>query len=158
MWLWRVKMPTQNLFRLLLLMMLMLRNVLTIVWCRFGSWHLVIKKFLSRLWAPVLVKIMKLKLRRVFEAEVKSVFCCWSLLEVMKIILGRHSEAMFGQDLDIWLSFLSCCLVENMVEKMKSDKDLFENLWYDLKKLLWWPELNPRVRCAFGNVFKTLIT
>ena len=36
---------------------------------------------------------------------------------------------------------------------MKSDKDLFENLWYDLKKLLWWPELNARVRCAFGNVY-----
>ena len=26
-------------------------------------------------------------------------------------------------------------------------------LWYDLKKLLWQDELNPRVRCAFGNVF-----
>ena len=37
--------------------------------------------------------------------------------------------------------------------KMKSDKGLFENLRYDLKKLLWQPELNPRVRCAFGNVF-----
>ena len=35
---------------------------------------------------------------------------------------------------------------------MKSDQDLFENLWYDLRKLLWQPELNPRVRCAFGNV------
>ena len=27
-------------------------------------------------------------------------------------------------------------------------------LWYDLKKLLWQDELNPRVRCAFGNVFE----
>ena len=27
------------------------------------------------------------------------------------------------------------------------------NLWYDLRKLLWQDELNPRVRCAFGNVF-----
>ena len=26
------------------------------------------------------------------------------------------------------------------------------NLSYDLKKLLWQDELNPRVRCAFGNV------
>ena len=31
---------------------------------------------------------------------------------------------------------------------MKYDQDL----WYDLKKLLWQDELNPRVRCAFGNV------
>ena len=33
------------------------------------------------------------------------------------------------------LRFWSCCLVQNM--KMNSDKDLFENLWYDQKKLLW---------------------
>ena len=31
-----VKMTTQNLLRLLLLLMLMIRNVLTTVWCRFG--------------------------------------------------------------------------------------------------------------------------
>jgi len=33
---------------------------------------------------------------------------------------------------------------------MKCDQDLC----YDLKKLRWQDELNPRVRCAFGNVFK----
>ena len=38
-----VKMTTQNLLRLLLLLMLMMRNVLTTVWCRFGRWSLVIK-------------------------------------------------------------------------------------------------------------------
>ena len=53
MWPWHVKMATQNLLKLLLLwkgcwgcyccLMLMLRNVLTIVWCRFGSWSLDIK-------------------------------------------------------------------------------------------------------------------
>ena len=36
---------------------------------------------------------------------------------------------------------------------MKCDQDLCLNLRYDLKKLLWQDELNPRVRCAFGNVF-----
>ena len=36
---------------------------------------------------------------------------------------------------------------------MKCDQDLCLNLWYDFKKLLWQDELNPRVRCAFGNVF-----
>ena len=35
---------------------------------------------------------------------------------------------------------------------MKFDQDLCLNLWYDFKKLLWQDELNPRVRCAFGNV------
>ena len=38
---------------------------------------------------------------------------------------------------------------------MKFDQDLCLNLRYDLKKLLWQAELNPRVRCAFGNVFST---
>ena len=33
------------------------------------------------------------------------------------------------------------------------DQDLCLNLWYELKKLHWQDELNPRVRCAFGNVF-----
>ena len=35
---------------------------------------------------------------------------------------------------------------------MKCDQDLCLNFWYDLKKLLWQDELNPWVRCAFGNV------
>ena len=32
------------------------------------------------------------------------------------------------------------------------DQDLCLNLWNYFKKLLWKDELNPRVRCAFGNV------
>ena len=36
---------------------------------------------------------------------------------------------------------------------MKCDQDLCLNFWYDFKKLLCQDELNPRVRCAFGNVF-----
>ena len=35
---------------------------------------------------------------------------------------------------------------------MECDQELFLNLCYDLKKLLWQDELNPRVRGAFGNV------
>ena len=34
---------------------------------------------------------------------------------------------------------------------MLGPEDLCQNLWYNLKKLLWWAELNPWVRCAFGN-------
>ena len=37
---------------------------------------------------------------------------------------------------------------------MKCDQDLCFNLRYDLKNLLWQDELNPRVRCAFGNVYQ----
>ena len=46
----------------------------------------------------------------------------------LKLGLVKILKFKFSQNVDIWLSFLSCCLVENMVEKMKSDKDLFENL------------------------------
>ena len=35
---------------------------------------------------------------------------------------------------------------------MKFEQDLCKSTWYDFKKLLWKDELNPRVRCAFGNV------
>ena len=55
-------------------------------------------KFLYRLWAQGL---LKLKLSWDFEAEVQLVFCSWSLVEVMKIILGRESEARFGQDFEV---------------------------------------------------------
>ena len=40
MWPWRVKMPTQNLLRLLLLLMLIVRIMLATVCYRFGSWRL----------------------------------------------------------------------------------------------------------------------
>ena len=36
---------------------------------------------------------------------------------------------------------------------MKFEQDLCKSTWYDFKKLLWKDELNPRVRCAFGNVW-----
>ena len=36
---------------------------------------------------------------------------------------------------------------------MKCDQYLCLSFWYDFKKLVWQDELNPRVRCAFGNVF-----
>ena len=54
------------------MLILMLRNVLTTVWCRFGSLSLIIKLDFFRLLAQGLVKILKLKFRRDFEAEVWS--------------------------------------------------------------------------------------
>ena len=42
--------------------------------------------------------------------------------------------------------------------KMKFDQDLCKNLWYDLKKLFWQDELNPRVRCIFSKVFNKIHT
>ena len=82
---------------------------------------------LFRLWAQGLLMILKLRFRRDFEAEVWSVFCRWGFVEVMKLNLGRDSEARFGhilnlkfsRDADVWLRFWSWYLVE--ILKMKFD-------------------------------------
>ena len=63
--------------------------------------------------AQDLVRSLKLKFRRDFEAEVWSVFCCQCLVEVTKLNLGQDYEARFGQDFkfkfsqdtDVWLRF-----------------------------------------------------
>ena len=133
-----------------------LRNVLTMVWCRFGSWSLVIKSFFVQTSSTRFGQNFEV-LRQDFEAEVAADpwLRLWRLflVEILRLRLVKILKFKISRNADIWLMFWSCCLVEIM--KMKSNQDLFENLWYDLKKLLWWAELNPRVRCAFGNVFKT---
>ena len=44
--------------------------------------------------------ILKLKFRQDFEAGVCLTFCCLCFVEVMKLNLGRDSEAMFGRDFE----------------------------------------------------------
>ena len=74
-----------------------------------------------------LVKIMKLKFRREFEAEVWFVFCCWCLVEVTKLNLGQYSEARLGQDFnfrisrdaDVCLRFWSWSFEECLIEILK---------------------------------------
>ena len=124
-------------------------NLLQISKQRFGKKA----KLLFRLWAQGLVKILKLKFRQDLKLEFGQFFFCWFFVEVMKLNLGRYSEARFGQDFEayvLWrgwylVEIWSWCLVE--ILKMKFDQDLCLNLWY---------ELNPRVRCAFGNVLSLL--
>ena len=124
------------------------------VWCRFGSWSLVIKSFFVQTSSTRFGQNFEV-LRQDFEAEVAADpwLRLWRLflVEILRLRLVKILKFKISRNADIWLMFWSCCLVEIM--KMKSNQDLFENLWYDLKKLLWWAELNPRVRCAFGNVF-----
>ena len=114
MWPWRVKMPTQNLLRLLLLLMLVIRIVLATVCCRFGSWG-------YRLWLE--------HFGQDFVAEVWSVFCFWCLVGVMKLNFRFWSFNL----VEIWLRSWSWCLVEIL----KMYQDLCRNLWYDPKKSLW---------------------
>ena len=145
-------MPTQNLFRLLLLLMLMKRIVLVTVCCRFGSWCLVIKinfcsdfehKGCSRFWSWSSGKIYSdLLLMPFSDYEVKSWSRFWSWVWSIFWILILVEMLMFGRDfeVDAWL------ILWNLIQV------LCLNLWYGLNKLLWEAELNPRVRCAFENV------
>jgi len=106
-----------------MLLMLMMRIVLATVYCMLGSWGLVIK--------PAFCSDFQYKVWSRFwswSSGVWSIFCRWCFAEVMKLNLGRDFEdevwSRFGFELVIWPN-----------------------------RLLWKDELNPRVRCAFGNVF-----
>ena len=94
-------------------------------------------KVWSRFWSWRSGKILKLEFVHHFAAD--ALWRLWSLIlvEILDKILNFKSS----RDADVWLEFWSWCLVE--ILKMKFDQDLCLNLWY---------ELNPRVRCAFGNV------
>ena len=70
---------------------------------------------------------MKLKFGQYFAADVWLSLQSWILAKILKLDLVK---------------ILSLSLVNFL--KLKFDQDLYKNLWY---------ELNPRVRCAFGNVF-----
>ena len=65
----------------------------------------------------------------------------WFLVEILKLVLVKILKLKFYGEADVWLRFWSRCLFE--ILKMKFDHNLCLNLWY---------ELNPLVRCAFGNV------
>ena len=119
--------------------------VLATVCCRLGSWGLVIKlnfcsdyehKVWSRFWSWSSGEILKLKFSQYlvlilgwvyedyswsrFWSYVRSRFLNFSLVEML--IFGWGFEVAAWTRLWRW---------------MKSYQDLFENLWYDLKKLLW---------------------
>ena len=83
-WPWRVKMPTQNMLRFLLLLMLMLRIVLATVCCRFGNTGLVIKlnfcsDFEHRVWS------------RSWSWSSGKIWC-WSLVSILLLMFCRGCE------------------------------------------------------------------
>ena len=75
MWLWPLKMPTQNFLMLLVLVKLMLRNVLTKVWSRFWGWGL--------------LEILYLVFGHNIEPEVLSILKRWSLVEILWLKIGQ---------------------------------------------------------------------
>ena len=118
MWPWSVKMPTQNLLRLLLLLILMLRNVLTTVWCRFGSWSLVIKlifcsDFEHTVWSRFFNwssgKILKLKFGQSFAAD--GWLRLWSLILVEILKLGLVKICLVQFSLSLSSSFVKMLMI-----------------------------------------------
>ena len=121
MWPWRVKMPTQNLLRLFLLLMLMMRNVhdscMQICKLKFGHEAKFCSDFelkvWSRVWSWSSSKILKLKFGQNFAALVR----LWSGCLVKILKFGRNAEV----GLRFWI--------------LEFDQDLCKNM------LLWWAEL-----------------
>ena len=123
MWPWRVKMPTQNLLRLLLLLMLIVRIMLATVCYRFGGWRLVLKlnlcsdfehKGWSRLWSWGSGKILKLEFGQYFAADV------WFRL----------------YQVESWSRFRSLCLVEMLMFGWDFVVDAWSRFWrWNLTKI-----------------------
>ena len=101
---WCVKMPTENLLRLLLLLVLMPRKVLTMAWCRFGSWSLVMKLNF--------VQTLSTRFGEEFEVEVQAKFWNWNLVSILLLRLGDVVKWLFGQDFEIKVWSKCWCLVE----------------------------------------------
>ena len=127
MWPWRVKMPTQNLLRLLLLLMLMLRIMLATICYRFESWRLVLKlNFCSD---------FEHKVGQDFEVEVQARVWSWSLFSILPLMFWRGNH--------VWSRFWILSLVEMLmfcwcwvkILKMKFDQRLCLNLQYDFGKM-----------------------
>ena len=93
-----------NLLRFLLLLMLMMRNVVTIVLCRFGSWSLVINLNF--------VQTLRTRFGQEFEVEVQAKFWNWSLVSILLLRLGEVMKWMFGQDFEVKVWSKCWCLVE----------------------------------------------
>ena len=106
---WLVKMPTQNLLRFLLLLMLMMRNVLTTImqfWkLKFGHKAKFCSDFEHKVWP----RVWSWSSSETFETEVWSVFCCWGLVRLWSECLVKILMLKFGRKIlnfGIWSRFV----------------------------------------------------
>ena len=125
-------MATQNLLRMLLLLMLMMRIVSATVCCRFGSWGLFMKlNFCSDFEHKVWSRLRSWSLGKIWSWSLVNIllFCRGYELNLSwdsKLGLDKILNFKFSRDADVWLRFWSWCLVE--IIKMKFDQDLWKNL------------------------------
>ena len=142
MWRWQLKtcwslltdlidVPTQNLLRLALLLMLMMKIVLATVCCILGSWGLVIKpnfcsdfqhKVSSRFWSWSSGRILKLEFGQYFAADVLQRLWRWILVKMLKQGLVNIFNFKFSRDADVCWDFEMCNCIRylNYLEKNKN--------------------------------------
>ena len=103
-------------------------------------------KLLFRLWAQGLVKVLKLKLRRDFEAEFLSIFWCWFLVKVVKL---NHSKASFGQFFEVLVCSSCWCLVEilRLVLNRDSENEIWSTLGSVVPLAMFFKEFQPERKC-----------
>ena len=126
MWPRRVKMPTQNLLRLLLLLMLVTRIVLATICGRFGSWGLVKKlNFCSDFEHKVWSRFRSWSKGEIWSWSLVSFFCwcfvevIWILVEILKLGLANIFKFNFSRD--VWDFEVDTC---SRFWSMKFDQDL----------------------------------
>ena len=119
-------MPTQNLLRLLLLLMLATRIVLATICGRFGSWGLVIKlNFCSDFEHKVWSRFRSWSKGEIWSWSLVSFFCwcfvevIWILVEILKLGLANIFKFNFSRD--IWDFEVDTC---PRFWSMKFDQDL----------------------------------
>ena len=152
MWPWRVKMPTQNLLRLLLLLML------ATVCCILGSWGLVIKpnfcsdfqhKVSSRFWSWSSGRILKLEFGQYFAADVLQRLWRWILVKMLKQGLVNILNFKFSRDADVgwyrdfevgaWSIFWILSLVEMVMFGWDFEVNAWSRFWrWSLIKICVW--------------------
>ena len=125
MWPWRVKMPNQNLLRLFLLLMLILRNLWTTVWCRFGNWSLFIR----------------LNFYSDSEHKVWSRFRNWSTGEILKLKFGQYFFA-FG---NVYLNQPKPLITPEHTHLPKAYKLVWQKKKITLWLLFQWASRNVRL-------------
>ena len=132
----------------------MLKNVLTAVWCRFGSWSFVIKlnfcsdfkhKVWSRFWSWSSGEILKLNFCQYFDADFLLKLWSWIMVKIWKPALVNFLNFKFSRDgwdfeVGAWSRFWKWKLIKICVRTTQPSGPLC--LWQ-----CFFDELQPERKC-----------
>ena len=150
MWPWRVKMPIQNLLRLLLLLM---RILSATICCRFRSWGLVKKLiFCSDFEHKVWSNFLSWSSDKIWSWSLTSFFCwCfvevmlnpfWILVNYLKLGFVKILKLKFYGEADVWLRFWNWCFVEILkIALIKIfSRTWWTSIWHKQVTLVSWTQ------------------